>query len=100
MNKIPFDRVQSHADFGLTPLGRWADRHDVAAVMPAAPPVGYLTCLPNPFCPAPSVNFEEAVDLLARGSSWTNRCEPSADLLPGAPRNFGSRLAAPSKSIF
>ena len=63
MSKIPFDRVQSHADFGLTPLGRWADRHDVAAVMPAAPPVGYLTCLPNPFCPAPSVNFEEAVDL-------------------------------------
>ena len=63
MKKIPPDRVRSHADFDLTPLGMWGNHRDAATLMPAAPPVGYLTCLPNPFCPAPSVNFEEAVDL-------------------------------------
>ena len=62
MSKIPSNRVRSHADFNLTPLGLWADRRDAATLMPAAPPVGYLTCLPNPFFPAPSVKFEEAVD--------------------------------------
>ena len=65
MNKIPPDRVRSHADFNLTPLGMWADRRDAATLMPAAPPVLYLSCLPNPFCRAASMKFEEAVDLLA-----------------------------------
>ena len=62
MSKIPFDRVQSHADFGLTPLGLWADRRAAAALVPAAPSVWSLTCLPNPFSRVASVKFEEAVD--------------------------------------
>jgi hypothetical protein len=62
MNKIPSNRVESHADFNLTPLGIWADRRDTAALMPAAPPVWYLTCLPNPFNPVASMKLEEAVD--------------------------------------
>ena len=62
MSKIPSNRVRSHADFDLTPLGRWADRRDAAALVPAAPPVWSLTCLPNPFCRVASVKLEEAVD--------------------------------------
>jgi hypothetical protein len=35
MKKVPPNRVRSHADFDLTPLGMWADRGD-AALMPGA----------------------------------------------------------------
>ena len=65
MKKIQPNRARGHADFDLTPLGMWADCRDVAALMPAAPPVRYLDFLPNPFGPVASMKFEEAVDLLA-----------------------------------
>src|SRR5712672_923106 len=48
MKKVPPNRVRSHADFDLTPLGMWADRGD-AALMPGARHFQYHTCLPNPF---------------------------------------------------
>ena len=100
MSKIPSDRVRSHADFDLTPLGMWADCRDAATVMPAAPPVRYRNFLPNPFSPVASMKFEDAVDLLARGGSTTNRREPDDGVLPNAPRNFGSGSTPPANALF
>jgi hypothetical protein len=62
MRKIPSNRVRSHADFDLTPLGMWGNHRDAATLMPAAPPVRNRACLPNPFCRVASVKFEKAVD--------------------------------------
>jgi hypothetical protein len=47
MKKIPPNRVRSHADFDLTPLGMWADRPDTATLRPGAPHLQQP--LPNPF---------------------------------------------------
>jgi hypothetical protein len=46
MKKIPPNRVPSHAEFDLTPLGMWANRRDVATLRPGAQLVEHL---PNPF---------------------------------------------------
>jgi hypothetical protein len=46
MRKIPRQRLQCHADFDLTPLGRFARRYDDAVLTPAGRHVQRLTGLP------------------------------------------------------
>jgi hypothetical protein len=48
MNKIPSNRVRSHADFDSTPLGKWATDHDATAT-PAGRQAQRLNDIPNPF---------------------------------------------------
>jgi hypothetical protein len=88
MEKIPSNRVRSHADFALTPLGMWADHHDAATLTAGEQRAQHLVYLPNPFSPMASMKFEEAVALHARGGGMKNRREcPERDggVLPGAP---------------
>jgi hypothetical protein len=49
MKEIPSNRVRSHADFDLTPLGMWAKSGDAATLTPCKQYLQYLNKLPNPF---------------------------------------------------
>jgi hypothetical protein len=71
MKKIPRNRVRSHADFDLTPLGMWAVGRDAATSIPGAPHLR----LPNPF-------IDEPVTLHSEGMTYRRAHEKS----PGARR--------------
>jgi hypothetical protein len=88
MKKIPPNRVRSHADFDLTPLGIWANHRDAATLTAGGQRVQRLNDLPNPFASDASMKFGEAVALHARGYGMTNRRgypERDGGVLPGPP---------------
>ena len=102
MKKIPPNRVRSHADYDLAPLGMWANHRDAATLTAGGQRVQRLNDLPNPFASDASMKFEEAVAACSRlrhdKPAWLSRTWRRC--LAGPALKFWFRIGASSKSIF
>ena len=100
MKKILPDRVRSHADFDLTPLGTWA-KSSATALTAVTQHSLYLYCLPKPFGPGCFDKVREDVAMHAPRRHTTRPVVPNVAPVSCRARLefFGSGSAASSKAI-